>query len=134
MQATDEAISYTQSHLPEGSKLLVHPYHPLYSFLTVTQSPAPHDYLQPAMHTREQFAEVARALAANPPAGVLFDLGFLSRVEANWPNTPADALADDPVRGYVLAHYRPCKILNSRRWGTWSLLFMTVKRSASPRM
>ncbi len=125
MQVADEAIPYVQRRLPEGSKLLVHPYQPLYSFLTGTQGPTPYDYLQPGMHTREQFAEAARRVAANPPAGVLLDLSFLSRVEANWPNTPAAALAYDPVTDYILAHYQPCKVLNAGIQGGWRMAWMT---------
>ena len=107
----DAAVSFIQENFPPGSKLLVHPYLPLYSFLTRTSSPLYYDYLQAGMHTRKQFQEAATQLAQLRPESVLFEPDFIQRIPPSWPNTPVSDMIWDPVTDYIIQNYRVCRIL-----------------------
>jgi hypothetical protein len=109
----DNVVPYVQSHLIPGSKMLVHPYLPLYNYLTGTCSPIRYDYLQPGMNTREQDEEAIQELAADRTPVVLFEIGFNEKIATAWPNTPLQFVANDLVGDYILGHYRPCRILRS---------------------
>jgi len=107
----EAAVSFIQENFPPGSKLLVHPYLPLYSFLTRTSSPLYYDYLQAGMHTRKQFQEAAAQLAQVRPESVLFEPGFIQRIPPSWPNTPVSDIIQDPVTDYIIQNYRVCRVL-----------------------
>ena len=121
----NETIPFMQANFPPGSKLLVHPYLPLYSFLTRTRSPLRYDFFQPGMHTPEQFQEAADQLAALKPPAVLFEPGFGSRIPNSWPNTPVSAMIRDPVADYIVRNYRVCRILDGSAQAPF--LFMVRK-------
>jgi 4-amino-4-deoxy-L-arabinose transferase-like glycosyltransferase len=109
--SADAAVSFIQENFPPGSKLLVHPYLPLYSFLTRTSSPLYYDYLQAGMHTRKQFHDAATQLAQLRPESVLFEPGFIQRIPPSWPNTPVSDMIQDPVADYIIQNYRVCRVL-----------------------
>lgn len=133
MRATDEALGYIQAHVPEGHKLLVHPYSPLYSFLSGTFSPTRFEYLQAGMHTPQQFQQAARELSSDPTAAVLLELNFpATKLPSIWPATPAEAVAGDAVAKYVLSHYRACAVLNAGVTDS-TFVYMTRSDRACPR-
>jgi 4-amino-4-deoxy-L-arabinose transferase-like glycosyltransferase len=120
-----DMIGFIQANFPSGSKLIVHPYLPLYSFLTRTESPLYYDYLQAGMHTPAQFQEAATQLAALRPAAVVFEPNFISRIPSSWPNTPIAAMIRDPVTDYIVRNYQACRILEAD--SNVSFLFMVRK-------
>ena len=128
--APDTVVSYTQAHVPAGSKMLVYPYLPLYYYLTVTYSPTRYEYLQPGMHTRKQDQEAIREIAADQTPVVLFEPDFNEKIAASWPNTPLTFIANDPVGDYILRHYHSCAILRSPE--KWPFLFMVRKGHECP--
>jgi 4-amino-4-deoxy-L-arabinose transferase-like glycosyltransferase len=110
----DAVIPYLAAHVPRGEKIFVYPYQPLYYFLTDTSSPAPFDYLQLGMHTDEQMKEAIAAVESGQTRYVVYALAFNSAIVPEvWPSTSQRALAKDPVRDYILTHYRPCTVLPS---------------------
>lgn len=126
--AQDHVLPYINRHVPPGAEMLVFPYQPLYSFLSATVNPTHYDYLQPGMHTAEQFQDLLHQLAREQTPVVLFDPSFASdKIPTTWPATPVSALARDPVADYILSRYRLCKILTAP---SWRLYFM-VRRDLS---
>lgn len=119
----NETVPFIQANFPAGSALLVHPYRPLYSFLTRTVSPLRYDYFQPGMHTREQGEEAARQLATLQPAAVLFERDFAGRIPDAWPHTSFSAV-QDPIADYIARHYRVCRVLDR---DSVAFLFMVRK-------
>jgi hypothetical protein len=109
----DQVIPYVQAHLAAGSNFFIYPYLPLYYYLTATYSPTRFDYLQPGMHTQEQDNEALRELQTDRTRAVLFEFGFNQKIASSWPNTPIQSIANDPVSDYILAQYRPCRVLKS---------------------
>lgn len=128
--SSDEILTYVQAHVPAGSKILVYPYLPLYYYLTATFSSTRFEYLQPGMHTREQDEEAIREIAADRTPVVLLDLAFGDEIPTSWPNTPLQFVANDPVADYLLARYRPCKVLTSAAGRHFS--YMVRKDLACP--
>ena len=126
----DSVISYTQAHVPAGSKIFVYPYLPLYYYLTATYSPGRFEYLQPGMHTIEQVERAIREIHNDRTRVVLFEPGFNERIGPSWPNTPLRSIARDPVGDYILAHYHSCCILKSA--GGWRFLFMVSRDLPCP--
>jgi hypothetical protein len=108
----NQAIPYIQEHAPAGSELLVYPYLPLYYFLTRSHSPLRYDYLQPGMHTEQQFREAIAEMESHQPKVVLFENQFVSKIPGGWPNTPLRAIANDPLADYIVSHYRYCRTLD----------------------
>lgn len=129
--AVDTVLSYTQAHVPGGSKILVYPYLPLYYYLTGTYSATRFEYLQPGMHTLRQDEEAIREMEADRTRVVLFEPDFNEKIAASWPNTPLRYVANDPIGDYILRHYRPCKLLKSA--SGWPFVFMVRKNLACPR-
>jgi hypothetical protein len=83
------------------------------------------DYLQPGLHTPEQFQEASQQLAAARISFVMFDPSFAGdKIPEAWPVTPEAALAKDPVRDFIFLHYRPCRALPSP---PWRFVFMVRK-------
>ncbi len=127
----DPVLTYIQSYVPAGGRLFVYPYQPLYYYLTATENPTSFEYLQPGMHTPEQFELAAGQLAAHPPRFVLFTPSFFEMVATPFPETPVEALAArDPVEDYIFAHYQPCRTLASGQF--WHYVFMTEKGLKCP--
>jgi hypothetical protein len=127
----DKVLEYIQSHASPGEKIFVYPYEPLYYYLTATSSPSRFDFLQPGMHTPDQFREAARELAADPPRVLLFETTFQQKIALAWPSTPSQTLkARDPVEDYVLGHYRPCSTLVAN--GFWHFVAMVPKEGTCP--
>ncbi|MGZ4870392.1 MAG: ArnT family glycosyltransferase [Candidatus Angelobacter sp.] len=120
-----DAISFIQNNVPPGSKLLVHPYLPMYSFLTRTVSPISYDYLQPGMHSQRQFQDAASQLARLKPEAVVFEPQFAERIPNSWPNTPVSTILQDPVADYIALNYRMCRVLDAD--STALFLFMVRK-------
>jgi Dolichyl-phosphate-mannose-protein mannosyltransferase len=129
--AADTVIPYVDEHVPAGSPMLVYPYLPLYYYLTGTFSPTPYEYIQFGMHTPEQMAEVVRALDRDQTPVALYETDFVEKVPTTWPETPAEALARDPVGDYLMKNYRPCRLLHSA--SGWRFLFMVRKGTTCPR-
>jgi 4-amino-4-deoxy-L-arabinose transferase-like glycosyltransferase len=128
---SDHVLAYVQDHVPPGQKMLVYPYLPLYYYLTDTYSPSRYEYLMPAMHTPQQFQEMADELAADRTRVVLFEPSFREKIIAGFPSaTPEMLAARDPVEDYIVTHYRPCASLTSQDF--WRFLFMVRKDLPCP--
>jgi hypothetical protein len=112
--ARDEVTPYLLAHTTPGQTIFVYPYQPIFYYLTDTHSPTQFDYLQVGMHSPEQFAQALADLAAAPLAMVVWNLGFNTETIINgWPATPLEAMAKDPIRDFIVAHYRPCTTLHA---------------------
>ncbi len=120
--APDTVIEYIQAWVPDGQKIFVYPYLPLYYYLTRTASPTRYEYLQPGMHTPQQSEEALRQLISDRTRVVLLELSFAEKIPTSWPSTPVRFIANDPLADYVLQHYRGCRILRSPQG--WRFLFM----------
>lgn len=128
---TDHVLAYVQAHVAPGEKMLVYPYLPMYYYLTATHSPSRYEYLMPAMHTPQQFQEMADELAADRTRAVLFEPSFREKIIAGFPSaTPKMLAARDPVEDYIVTHYRPCASLTSQDF--WRFLFMVRKDLPCP--
>jgi len=126
----DRVIEYLRANVARGETMLVYPYLPLYYYLTDTFSPGRYEYLQPGMHTPEQFQEVLTTLSTDKVRTVLLELAFTDKIHTSWPNTPLGALLKDPVSDYILQHYQSCKILVSPEG--WRFLFLVRKDFRCP--
>jgi 4-amino-4-deoxy-L-arabinose transferase-like glycosyltransferase len=131
-KSSDPIVEYVQTHVPPGSKILVYPYLPLYYYLTATFNPTSFDYLQPGMHTRQQEQEVIHQVSADRTSVIVFQPSFNDAIAASWPKTSLASLASDPVADYILAHYRPCKVLVSASDWDWAFVYMVRKDLACP--
>jgi len=110
----DNVLAYLDGDVPMGAEIFVYPYQPLYYYLSATLNPTSYEYLQPGMHTAEQSEKVLSQLRDDKTKVALFALSFSDFIAVSWPNTPLSVIAArDPVADYILAHYHPCKILNS---------------------
>jgi 4-amino-4-deoxy-L-arabinose transferase-like glycosyltransferase len=128
--ASDTVIDYVQVHVAPGERLLVYPYLPLYNYLTATSSPAQLDYFQPGMNTPEQAREIVAALKAENESAVLFEPWFSEKIANSWPETPLNAIANDPVADYIVRNYHICKMLNSP--DLWRFHYMVRKEEVCP--
>jgi len=129
----DEVIRYVQDNVTEGQHLYVHPYQPLYSFLTGTTNPTRFDFLQPGMATTDQYESAIHDLAADQTKVVLLDPNFAAdKIPVFWPATPLKSIASDPVTDYILQHYRTCSFLNSNPPQVWSFYYMVRKGMDCP--
>jgi 4-amino-4-deoxy-L-arabinose transferase-like glycosyltransferase len=131
VRGEDTVVEYVRGHISPGETLLVHPYLPLYYYLTGTFSPSRYEYLQPGLHTPEQFQEVVRTLSMGQVRTVLLELSFSEKIPTSWPNTPIAAILKDPVSDYVLQHYRTCTVLHSPE--RWRFLYLVRKDGQCPR-
>ncbi len=66
--ALERLVSLTQP----GETLYVHPYMPVFYFLTQTRNPTRYSYLAPGMMTAAEEADALASLTADPPEWVLF--------------------------------------------------------------
>jgi Dolichyl-phosphate-mannose-protein mannosyltransferase len=129
-RAPQEVLPYLDANVRAGANVLVYPYAPTYSFLSATFNPGRYEYLQPGMHTTNDFNAVQRALQEDQTEVVIFDLTFPSVAPDVWPSTPAETLASDPTADFILRHYRPCKRLLA---GERPFEFMVRKDLTCPR-
>src|SRR5204863_8404561 len=107
VDGADHSLESVQRSVTRGEKIFVYPYEPLYYYLSGTFSVTRYDFLQPGMHTREQFQESWRALDAERPRVVLFDTKFYERLTWISPNASVTLVtAKDPVTDYIFAQYR----------------------------
>jgi 4-amino-4-deoxy-L-arabinose transferase-like glycosyltransferase len=127
---TDTVIPYLQAHVPEGSRILVYPYLPLYYYLSGTFSPNAYEFIQPGMHTAEDSGEVIARLVSDRTAVVLYEIDFSEKIPRAWPNTPLEFIAHDSVADFIGSHYRPCELLHSP--DGWKFVFMTRTNLACP--
>jgi 4-amino-4-deoxy-L-arabinose transferase-like glycosyltransferase len=122
----DNSLEIAQRSVRPGEKILVYPYEPLYYYLTGTFSVTRHDFLQPGMHTPEQFQESLEALEANQTRVVLFDTSYKERLAWTSPNARMGVFnAHDSVSDYILAHYQKCEGPITNQY--WSFLLMVRK-------
>jgi 4-amino-4-deoxy-L-arabinose transferase-like glycosyltransferase len=122
----DEVIEELQARVQAGQKVFVYPYEPLYYYLTATSNPTRYAFLMPGMNTAEQRSAAIHELAVDRTPVVVFQPSFTEKIPSIWPATPLRALAArDPVADYILAHYRPCKVLTSIH--LWQFVFMVRK-------
>lgn len=124
-----EVLSYLQTHVAAGDKVLIYPYSAMYSFLSGTFSPTRFDFLQLGMHTPEQFEAARQELERDRTPVVLFDITFPGLITQVWPSTNSAALAHDPMSEFIFSHYRSCKIL---RPGNRPFAYMVRKDLACP--
>jgi 4-amino-4-deoxy-L-arabinose transferase-like glycosyltransferase len=110
------ALEYLMANTQGGEDVFVYPYAAHLYFLTDTNSPTRFDYLQPGLHTPEQFEEAVRAVEGSRTALVMYDLGFYTdQVPQSWPFTPPASLADEPLRSLLTSTYRPCAVVGRDR-------------------
>jgi len=126
------ALEYLQARITPGERILIYPYQPLYYYLTAASSVTRFDFLQPGMHTSDQFQEAMLQLATERPRVVLFEPDFNEKIFPIWPNTAIAALgARDPVQDYIVAHYRACTALAAN--GFWHFVFMVRNDGDCPK-
>jgi hypothetical protein len=132
MDKTDEVIPRVQEYAAPGEKILVYPYLSTYYYLTQTYSPTRYEFYQPGMHTFEQLDEMVRDFSADPTRLVLYEPGFAEHIHEAWPNTPASALARDPMADYILREYHSCGTVTTS--GEWHFEFMVRKDLSCPEL
>jgi hypothetical protein len=130
MGTKDMVVDYIQAHVPPGEPLLVYPYMATYYYLTETHSPTRFEFSQPGMHTYEQMQLMTDEFSAHPSQFVVYEPAFPDHIHDSWPNTPAEALARDPLGSYIAHNYRPCVALTSAT--SWHFLFMARRDLACP--
>jgi hypothetical protein len=130
MGTRDMVVDYIQAHVPPGEPLLVYPYMATYYYLTETHSPTRFEFSQPGMHTYEQMQLMTEEFSAHPTQFVVYEPAFPDHIHDSWPNTPAEALARDPLGSYIAHNYRPCATLTGAT--SWHFLFMARRDLACP--
>jgi dolichyl-phosphate-mannose-protein mannosyltransferase len=130
MGTKDMVVDYIQAHVPPGESILFYPYMATYYYLTKTYSPTRFEFSQPGMHTYEQMQVMLAEFSAHPTRFVVYEPAFPDHIHDSWPNTPAEALARDPLGSYIAHNYRPCVTLTSST--NWHFLFMTRRDLACP--
>jgi 4-amino-4-deoxy-L-arabinose transferase-like glycosyltransferase len=129
-------IESIQNYASPGEHILAYPYSSMLYYLTGTYSATALDYFQPGMHTGVQAADFLSQLEAHPVRLVVYEPQFGDQIRVSWPNTPASALANDPVSDYIMREYRPCKSLDSaashKSAGESRFLFMIRKDLSCP--
>jgi len=126
----DDVIERVQNFVGARERILIYPYLPTYYYLTETYSPTRYEYYQPGMHTFQQLDEMVADFSANPTRFVLYEPDFAEHIHEAWPNTPAAALARDPMADYIQRAYHPCSTLQSST--DWHFLLMARKDLACP--
>jgi 4-amino-4-deoxy-L-arabinose transferase-like glycosyltransferase len=130
MDKNDEVIPRVQDYAVPGERILVYPYLSTYYYLTQTYSPTRYEFYQPGMHTFEQLDEMVRDFSGNPTRLVLYEPGFVEHIHEAWPNTPASALAQDPMADYILREYHSCGTVTTS--GEWHFEFMVRNDLSCP--
>ena len=127
----DQVIPYVQGHIAEGEYMFVHPYQPLYSFLTGSTPSSRFDGIQSAAPDTVRI--ITEDLSKNPTPVVLLDRTFAEKVPVAWPSIPLAALAYDPVGDYIVRHYHSCKVLNLNPPQIWIFDYMVRNDLACPK-
>ena len=127
---SDTVIACVQAHAAPGDKLLVYPYLPLYNYLTDTHSPSRYDFFQPGMNTPEQAKEIVDSMKSHDVRAALFEPSFAEKFANSWPETPLQAIANDPVADYLTHQFRVCRRLESP--AHWRFEYMVRKDLACP--
>jgi hypothetical protein len=110
----DEVIPYLLRHTTPGETVFVYPQQPLFYFLSATRSPTSFDFLQLGMHSDQQLNQSIEEVARDRTRLVVWDLAFNTETILKvWPAARFKRLAKDPIRDFILAHYRPCTTLRS---------------------
>ena len=130
MDKNDEVIPRVQDYAAPGERILVYPYLSTYYYLTKTYSPTRYEFYQPGMHTFEQLDEMVKDFSTNPTRLVLYEPGFVEHIHEAWPNTPASALAHDPMADYILREYHRCGTVTTS--GEWHFEFMVRNDLSCP--
>jgi hypothetical protein len=130
MGTKDMVIDYIQAHVPPGETILFYPYMATYYYLTKTYSPTRFEFSQPGMHTYEQMQVMLAEFSAHPTRFVVYEPAFLDHIHDSWPNTPAEALARDPLESYIAHNYHPCARLTTPT--NWHFVVMTRRDLACP--
>jgi hypothetical protein len=130
MGTKDMVIDYIQAHVPPGETILFYPYMATYYYLTKTYSPTRFEFSQPGMHTYEQMQMMLEEFSAHPTRFVVYEPAFPDHIHDSWPNTPAGALARDPLESYIAHNYHPCARLTSPT--NWHFVLMTRRDLACP--
>ncbi|HLY62082.1 MAG TPA: glycosyltransferase family 39 protein [Terriglobia bacterium] len=108
----DSALEELQARVQPGQKIFIYPYQPLYYFLSATFNATGYEALFPGMHTPEQFDEAFRELGSARPPVVLIQPSFPEVMAVYWQAKPSKEFSgQDPGVLYLLAHYRPCKVM-----------------------
>ena len=129
----DTALKYLQSFVPPGQTTFVYPYQPLYYYLSATHSPSRYEYLQPGLHSKEQFEESVLDLAKDKTRVLLFEPSFNDKIPLAFPSTPIRVLAQrDPVADYIAVHYRVCTPVDSATF--WHFLAMSRRDLPCPNL
>src|SRR5215469_2583178 len=97
----DSLLQYALAHTQPNENVLVHPYLPIYYYLTATQSTSRYDYIQPGMNTRQQAQEIVQSVKASSVSTVLLEPDFRDKVPNSWPGTPIDAVTEAPIEDYI---------------------------------
>ncbi|MGP8246358.1 MAG: ArnT family glycosyltransferase [Bryobacteraceae bacterium] len=101
------AIARLLSLVHPSQSLYVHPYLPLFYFLTQAANPTRYSYLGPGMMTAADEASALHDLKANPPAWVL-DLPLDARtVRRVFPSAPAAGVHFASIENWIAANYQP---------------------------
>jgi hypothetical protein len=130
MGTKDMVIDYIQAHVPPGETILFYPYMATYYYLTKTYSPTRFEFSQPGMHTYEQMQVMLAEFSAHPTRFVVYEPAFPDHIHDSWPNTPAEALARDPLESYIAHNYHPCARLTTPT--NWHFVVMTRRDLACP--
>ena len=101
------AIARLLSLVRPSQPLYVHPYLPLFYFLTQAANPTRYSYLGPGMMTADDEASALHDLQANPPDWVL-DLPLDARtVQRVFPSAPAAGVHFVLIENWIAANYQP---------------------------
>lgn len=126
IENTDNTLDPVAGYLSGEKTTFVYPYEPMYYYLTGTFSPTRYDFMQPGMHTSDQFQQALRDFQANRTKVVLFETSVMEKLSWTSPDTPLELLAaKDPIEEYIFEHYQRCAGPLSN--GYWRFLIMVRK-------
>lgn len=128
----DTVAAYVQAHVPEGGRMFVYPYQPLYYYLTGTVNPTSYDFLYMGYNTPGQFKKAKQELEMDRTPAILLTPFFPSIQMTAFPGTPLGVLArGDPMVDFIFSRYRPCKTLPSAQG--FSYVFLIRKDLPCPK-
>ena len=105
--AARPAIARLLSLVHPSQTLYVHPYLPLFYFVTQAANPTRYSYLGPGMMTAADEASVLGDLQRNPPGWVLYLPLDARTVERVFPSAPAAAAHFTAIENWIAADYQP---------------------------
>jgi hypothetical protein len=131
VENTDNTLDRVDGNLSGEKTIFVYPYEPMYYYLTGTFSPTRYDFMQPGMHTPDQFQQALRDFQADRTRVVLFETSVMEKLSWTSPDTPLELLAaKDPIEEYIFQHYQRCAGPMSN--GYWRFLIMVRKDLPCP--